>query len=915
MRWISIWATLIGQSPAEVSFSPAIPLTDHLWNTDTVVAFDLDQDGDLDLIGSEPYGSRIVWWLNDGDGNFGFGQEWMWQEDLLAYVLAMGDFDGDSRLEILFAPDVTKDYQPESLLISEWIDGAISTPEVASSLITEDRLHPSEVFHLNEDGVPDFIDDGNAYLSSPDFAYERFQGLPSERGAITAEVDGDEIREIFTFESNNEVIRVDLSKTEPMVTRVITKIPDNEDLKEIVFHPATNEIISYSTKNLSEGLELPWWEVEYEWILRAHPSDGDLNTVPKIIERKSFFRATYRILYLHLDEITQRVVVDEHIYDSERSRTRAEYSEIVVGEQGYELIEILESDYTTNKAPPLYRDLNGDGITDLVIPFSSIGRTTGSFVDQLSWLRGDESENGFSDDVRPISTEGLAHTLKYFGDIDGDGDNDFLTQFTEALDSKTRGMVGAWQNDGTGNFELHKIAIESSGVWATIDVIKAVDIVGSPTWLSEVPGASNDWPEGRMDFIVKYQDIPLHSDEDTFVRYLLQDSLGKFHFSDVSASATKTPFAYYRLFDWDRDGNDELLAFTNDGQDNRAQVWLADLNGQELKNFSPIFSPVEFPQIVDLDQDGLFDLVSSNQYSSGSDSPYWLKNDGSNSSAGKESLSYHVIASEYDLDGDGYEDFWARDDSRRALFFVPGALNEGENFNGEPRAFGIGSYDVDGDGDLDRIIRRIAYRTSTFWGFHWDETLEVKDGEFLVSRQHELASVAQRYASPYREITGFGDIDGDGIPDLLSVSSNRIEWFKMTRTEQPAVFSNWMASKRVTGHSASQTLDYDLDGRSNWEEFVFGSHPDFRDLNSSSIPGVRMGDDGMEFSFLFRSDADELGLSVANFRSSDMTNWIPMSEGPTVTPVDDEYQRISYPLTLGLGREFFQTNFSPPPAE
>jgi len=927
VRWIFVVLQSITLSAGEVTFSPSIPLTDHLWHTTDFVAFDLDQDGDLDLIGSEYSGSRLTWWLNDGAGNFEFGHEWMWEEDLTANVLAMGDFDEDAQLEILFSPEITEENQAEALLMADWRDGSITVPEVASSLIVEGggSFHSNHVGHLNGDGIPDFIDDGRVYLSSPDLEYVVLEGLDwglewdldLDWETIVAEVDDDEIREIFDASESNEIRRYDLSMTEPMTTRVIARIPDGESLKSIGFHPATNEILSFSSKNLREGPRLPGVEDEFEMIIRAHPSDGSIDTIPRVIRR--MVRLGYRgpFLFFHLDELSQRLVVNEWFFDKDRSRLRAEYLEVIFEDQEYEIIEIIESDFITYTAPPLFRDLNGDEMTDLVLPFSSFPRAIASFVDQLSWLPGDESDNGFSEVLESISTEGLAHDLKYFGDIDGDGDNDFLTQFTEPLNSKTRGMVGFWENDGVGNFKMHKISIETDNLYGTIDVIQAVDVSGSPAWLSEVPGVSNDWPEGRMDFIVRYQDAPDGSPPPpngegvTFIRYLLQDSLGVFHFSDVGASEAKSPLASYRLFDWNRDGNDELLAFIRNRGSNLTQLWLAKFEGIELKDFAAVFSEVRYPHVIDLDQDGLFDLVSSDGYFGGN--PYWLRNDGSNSSPEAESLSFDIVPAGYDLDRDGYEDFRGINEDW-STFFLPGALKDGGDSNGEPRSYQRGSYDIDDDGDLDQIYHGIVDRVSSFLRFEWDETLEVTEERILRTRRHEIESGAQRL-SPLKEITGFGDIDGDGTSDLLVVSKNRIEWFKITHAPQPEAFSQRMSEQGVTGHSAGLNLDYDFDGRSNWEEFAFGSHPAIPEQNSSALPGIRMGDNGMEFSFLFRSDAEGLGLTWNNFRSSDFKNWILMNENPLINPVESEYQRISYPLTPGLGREFFQTIISPPPAE
>ena len=910
---------MISRLFGEVSFSPSIPLTDHLWGTAEVETFDLDQDGDLDLIGFEHFGSRVVWWLNDGEGNFEFGQEWLWERDPVASVLGLGDFDGDEGLEALFSSSEDKGYQPGDLILANWTPDGFSDFEVVASLDVDEGFHHSDVVHLNDDGLPDLVEGGKAYVSGLNFLYEVIDDLDYylDSALVIAQVDDDDLSEAFDIVGDQDIYRYDFSREESVVVSRIATLPDDETLTGIGFHGVSKDILSFSRKHLTEGQGLDLHDEEWEVIVRAHLSDGNADTEGVVVYRSGYIGHRRGYLYLSTDEDSGRVLANRTIYHWEQSRQTSSFVEVVWEDGQYWVDQVLDCDYFLNEARPLFREINGDGVVDLVFPFASRPRVIVSYVDQLSWIPGREDGEWSVEGLRPISTEGLAHEFRYLGDVDGDGDNDFLTQFTEQLVEANRGMVGLWENDGSGNFSLQKIEVDPGQLFSSFSVIKALDVSGSQNWLAEVPGVSNDWPEGRMDFLVGYR-----SDRDLFggfgeglsyVRYLLQDETGKFHFCDVSASDTKSDAMGYQLMDWDRDGSDELIAFSSDSFNSGWQVRIAEFDGVELKEFSVLHPEIHYPHVIDLDQDGFFDLVSSDSYDSDYDS-HWFRDTGSDTFLEAESVSFRLFPLGFDLDGDGYDDFrMFHEDGTVSM--VPAARNDGEVFVGEQGSSQTGSFDLDGDGDLDRVVSESIDRYTYLRKFVWDETLKIDEGLRLETRRHQVSSGGWRWEPAYTVSRGFGDLDGDGTSDLLFVGDNRIEWFKMTRTVEPAAFSQWMASRDATGHSASPNLDYDLDGRLNWEEFVFGSDPARWDLNSSAYPGIRMGASGVEFSFLFRIDAPDLGIVRESFHSEDLLDWSLITDDPVIMSAEGSYERVSYPIAPGAAKGFYRTNVSPPVSE
>lgn len=168
MRFCWAALTLILPVAGQINFEAPNVLTDHLGTPRIIKAFDLDQDGDLDLIGSEEYGPRIVWWLNDGQGNFSFGQEWVWKENLFAEVLALGDFNDDHLLDAMLEPYIEGNDGGSRIDIAYGKpDLGFEAPVELTALDNEfGNLGSNNIWNLNDDGYPDFYLNRQIYLSA-----------------------------------------------------------------------------------------------------------------------------------------------------------------------------------------------------------------------------------------------------------------------------------------------------------------------------------------------------------------------------------------------------------------------------------------------------------------------------------------------------------------------------------------------------------------------------------------------------------------------------------------------------------------------------------------------------------------------------------------------------------------------------
>ncbi len=174
-------------------------------------AFDLDDDGDLDILYYDRYGVATEW-INDGSGVFTQAELVGWpswvEEGAYTKVrsLAWGDLDGDGRLDAVTANDGTSDADPRDLLIRRREDGAFEDitsrlPEEAISAFTKattlldfDGDDDLDLYIVNHEGLEHggntlFLNDGTGHFTAaPD------QGLNlviSGMGVSYADVNAD----------------------------------------------------------------------------------------------------------------------------------------------------------------------------------------------------------------------------------------------------------------------------------------------------------------------------------------------------------------------------------------------------------------------------------------------------------------------------------------------------------------------------------------------------------------------------------------------------------------------------------------------------------------------------------------------------------------------------------------------------
>ncbi|MEM9382848.1 MAG: VCBS repeat-containing protein [Planctomycetota bacterium] len=382
-------------------------------------------------------------------------------------------------------------------------------------------------------------------------------------------------------------------------------------------------------------------------------------------------------------------------------------------------------------------------------------------------------------------------------DFDGDGILDLRLssilrqQFTPAR------SVHWLRGDGTGAFRDLRAIAEASDPDNFYDMFLA--------------GASGDVDgDGDIDHVLTlstsfgHQDVVVHANR-----------------GDGSFDAPETIATFpgdlpsLTLEDYDGDGDDDIF-FTSQvyGPASGSFALIESLGGGSFA--APVdidaSGPPAFALVTgDLDGDGDPDLAVGQGWNTTS----WYRNDGAAPFAGPFPLGNTFNMgprSITDLDGDGRPDVLMRSQSR-----IEWHANLGGGNFGPPRLIAVSSpdnyitgseaLDVDQDGDVDIVVGGASPGDGNQqWSGTWLENL----GGGTFSGRQPLPNFATGvYGTPI-----FGDVDGDGIDDIVTASSNsRIEWSRNRSAGNGPVFDPPVEiTNRASGTSDLTAADLDGDG-------------------------------------------------------------------------------------------------------
>ena len=467
-------------------------------------------------------------------------------------------------------------------------------------------------------------------------------------------------------------------------------------------------------------------------------------------------------------------------------------------------------------------DIDGDGDVDLIFTGYRpvhLNDGTGGFVE--------------APDRLPREIDGAVLRL---ADVDLDGDLDLIVKdglflndgsgwFTERIEDypgavPTWGSSGIWvddlDRDGDPDILLegdNRIFLgDGTGAFLDTDVRVAETRRASRQVLGDVDG------DGDVDAIVDTW-LPDYTVEPLLLR---NDGRGVFvHDADALTYASNGSRRAPRLADLDRDGDLDFLRGGreirwNDGAGNFIR---ADVACEPL----PIDDggSVHDAELADFDRDGDLDLfharcefVSGGAGSSGAyreiRDVLW-RNDGQGcfsedpgalATAGKTRAFGAAVG---DVDGDGDLDVVTThpqlllNDGTGIFTPAPDPLGEVEDSSD------VQLVDLDGDGDLDAYFARMGA----------DYPLDPDDGDIILWNEGGTFAVAEESAAKSYEIR-FGDLDGDGDPDLASIY-HRVQapmpipgFLQLYRNDGTGSFTRLDTPSVVQDHA--DLADLDLDG-------------------------------------------------------------------------------------------------------
>lgn len=404
----------------------------------------------------------------------------------------------------------------------------------------------------------------------------------------------------------------------------------------------------------------------------------------------------------------------------------------------------------------VFADFDNDGDQDLL----SIGQIEEMGVSTILY------ENDGSGNFENMSSIflGVRHYGKVkFVDIDGDGDQDALIIGVDPFSSN--GITALYINDGTGNY----VRKTDTGL---------TDMRGLTFAIGDIDG------DGDLDLILNGGSY-VDGNQD---RTKVYKNDGDGHFTLVNGTPfPNTTFNEILFADVDGDGDQDVFVL---GGSNApvTKLYLNDGNG----NFSE--SSQSFPQVfqgmaafADVDNDGDLDLIFSGAQSMSANTTLtklYINNGAGNFTEAlgmpfTNFTSGTVVFADVDGDNDldvifsGLMEVVSVSSSHTKLYLNDGSGNYTlDTVNSFPNAYfsDIAFADVDNDGDLDMLFHGYYYHTVNS-ALYTSLYLNNGSGEF--TQYEDVPFMKEQRAS-----LDFGDIDGDGDPDVLISGGGKTVLYK-----------------------------------------------------------------------------------------------------------------------------------------
>lgn len=784
-----------------------------------VVAVDFDLDGRQDyIIASSDFGN-VGWFRNEGDFNF-TDLEIVLDDVAGIKTLDMNDFDNDGDVDILIGNEETEQLR---LYLN---DGFNNFNNSVGLIFNAKDLADVEVVDLDQDGDLDVL---AAHDANNNSKYKLF----FIKNSGTASFSRIEIDEYFQYTSTIETADLD----------------NDGDIDILLNRPAVDNL-EWLRNNGSENFSSPITidgSLRNSWFIKTADLDADGDQDIVKINRASegdlsWFENTGNGTFedefviaedisgvrdLHLKDVNQDNNIDIVLGAvSDKKLVRFEG----LGNGEFEA-RYIESPNFTRPSLIDIGDFNGDNLPEIVAV---------SYPNNMASLYANIGNGDF--DTPQIIKRYIQHIKQILSfDFELDGDVDVI-----ALNHKT---LTFFENKGDQSYkpaitmdigfdnvavELQKIDFDDDGYDDLFFLYVGGDSI---VWLNNNQNGGFDMRsikfEGIRHHLLKVVDFDYDNDLDLIVRTTPPD-IGAFYLENIGNNTFGELIPmfnysgnYLEPVDFDNDGDLDIL--TSRFQISQGYVnWIHENDGNNIFFFdAAVPQGFKFPKPIDLDADGLIDLVVRSR---SDDKISWFKNLG-----GLEFGSEIIIAD----DIDGVIDFQVADiDNDSDLDIV---FSSYTNLNDEQKdefgyienmgnqEFGskqiidlvsteencIHMSDMDIDGDLDIVLAQYY----NFIGLDWYENLlapkKINSLVFYDSNQNGIIDSSEG---------GLGQIPFILNPidfNYFTNDSGYLETFLLENGESLVlnVDSLWTLT---TGYDSIDLLSYDT---IDIDTFLFGLHP------------------------------------------------------------------------------------------
>jgi hypothetical protein len=771
----------------EGAFGPAVRVSYEVDGVSSVVAADIDGDGDADVLAASLESDTIAWFANeDGAGGFG-AQRVIAAEAGGARSIVAADVDGDGDADVLSAR-----YNDDMIVWYENLDGAGSfgTQQVISTVV--DAVRSIFAADVDRDGDTDllsasYIGDRIAWHENLDgtgrFGPTRVivSGVDGANVVVAADMDGDgDMDAVSAWNYSYPFDFIAWHENEDGAgsfgpPRTVTTWA--RDVRALVVVDVDRDGDTDLLSATAGDAKVAWYENE-DGAGRFGPSlpissladdptglaaadlDGD-----GVLDAISASAADHKIAWYKngdgagdaCDNCAGLPNPDQQDADLDGSGDRCDNCPSMANPGQTNADADGFGDLCDDCPLDPQNDVDGDGVCGNADNCPAVPNSAQEDADGDG--RGDSCDNcplaGNSDqantevgrfEAQPaISTDADGPYTVFAADLDGDGDLDTLSASYD--DDK----IAWYENlDGQGSFGTQRvISTAADGAYSVV----AADVDG----------------DGDADVLsASYSD-------DKIAWYENEDGAGNFGpqrlISQVADGACS-------VFAADLDGDGDMDALSASAAGNRI-AWYENEDG--AGNFGgqlPISDAVIVARSVfaaDVDGDGDTDVLSA---SAGDDSISWYENtDGRGTFGARREITrsadgaWSVAAA--DLDGDGDTDVLSA--SRYGDTIAWYENQNGAELFGPPRvitaeadgAESVAAVDVDGDGDTDVLSASYYDRTIAWY--------ENEDGAGSFGPRQVISALAAGAASVFA-----ADVNGDGVVDVLSAAHGNdvIAWYR-----------------------------------------------------------------------------------------------------------------------------------------